>query len=928
MEIRKNYFKGSEWRKWDLHIHSKYSKENNTKLEIKTIFENAIKNEIKMISITDHSNVDSLPEVIETYEKGSFIDETGTKKYYKEYLEYLPGIELKTNAGKGTHLIAIFPKYIDNDLVTKDYLRDQFLAPLGLTENKIIKAGDGDYGKGLLKSTVDFEKACKKVRELSGVIIIHSGGKPGSIEKCLAHAKNQTPEEIYNSLGELKQIYMREYIDICEISSLNSSEKKNKNFYLEVFNKPTIISSDSHERYEGKKFTWIKGDLNINGLKQVINEPENRVSLEDPHKKIAYNIIDKVRFIGENNNFSNEWIEINEDLNTIIGGKSSGKSLLLYLIARTILKKDKMIEKEMDYDLVKLGIKDFEVKWKDGQSDFLSKESKSAKNITYIPQLYLNNIIEKNKSELDKTILKIVLENNVLRKNYDKFEIEKRERENKINKDIKSFLQKLIQKEENEEKLSNLPSKEMIENEIKRLEFENEIIQSGSALSDNEKEKYTELKEEINVLNEEIKKIDENVKKMEDFSFEIKNYKAIVENFNEKIDKKLKELDIPLKDKITEKLNKFYKNIENFFSDYSVLEKEVDTKNLSFKDIKLKKIEHNKENLVSFEMKLKEIDKVKENENRIKKEKDKLNDRLENEKKIENIDLEIKENIESIRKELTLLKQDYEKMKNDFLEYKDITKNLELDIQICFDSSKFEEGLEQIIDRRQSFDKIFKNYFEENKYIFRYENIEDNMLELINIVIKEKDNLKLKKGCKYFDLIEKFVKNYFYFNYDLKQNNDTLSSMSQGKRGLILFQLYLQFSSAEFPILIDQPEDNLDNRTVYKELKDFIIKKKTERQILMVTHNANLAVSTDSEEVIVANQKGENGKSENFRYRFEYVSGALENSFIDLNKEGILYQKGIKEHVCEILEGGEEAFRKRNMKYKIIKEEVKKDIKN
>ncbi|MBO8152604.1 MAG: hypothetical protein H0Z30_08950 [Candidatus Marinimicrobia bacterium] len=52
-------------------------------------------------------------------------------------------------------------------------------------------------------------------------------------------------------------------------------------------------------------------------------------------------------------------------------------------------------------------------------------------------------------------------------------------------------------------------------------------------------------------------------------------------------------------------------------------------------------------------------------------------------------------------------------------------------------------------------------------------------------------------------------------------------------------------------------------------------------------------------------------------YRFEYISGALENSF-RLSKEeepAILYRQGIKQHVCEILEGGEEAFEKREKKY-------------
>lgn len=917
--LEKNFFKGSEWRKWDLHIHSKYSRENNAKLEIKTIFENAIKNEIKMISITDHSNVDSLPEVIDAYENGSFIDETGNKKYYKEYLEYLPGIELKTDAGnKGIHLIAIFPKYIDGDLVTKDYLRDQFLAPLDLTEVKIKKAGNGSYDEGLLKAVVDFEKACRKVKELNGVVIIHSGGKHGSIEKCLAHAKKQTPEEIYNSLGELKEKYMQEYIDICEISSLNSTEKKNVEFYFRKFKKPTILSSDSHENYEGKKFTWIKGDLNINGLKQIMNEPENRVSLEKPNKKISYNIIDKVRFITDNKNFSNQWIDLNADLNALIGGKSSGKSLLLYLIARTILKEEKLSEKNIDYDLERLEIKDFEVKWKDGNSDFLSEKSKGSRNITYIPQLYLNNIVEKNKSELDKVILQLVLENKELRKKYEEFEVEKEEREKNIDEYIKFFISKLNQKESEEDKILEFPTKEAIEKEIGDLLNENEKLKKNSILNDEEDIKYNSLKEKINILNEKILKQENNVKNFEEFSNEMENYKIYLESGYNKINKKLEELDFPLKEKIIEKLKEITRNAESLFKDYLVLGEEISQNIINNKkdtEIEVQSIE---KELIPLEEKLKEINFIKKNENKIKTEEKKLNERLAKEKIITDITLEIEDILKKIRRELFLLRKAYEKMKNSFSEYKKISDNLELDVQIYFDSSKFEERIEQILDKRQSFDKIFDGFFEENKFIYNYEENKKNILELIKKIIDKKDEFKLKRGCSYSELVMAIAKNYYYFNYDLRQNNDTLSAMSQGKRGLILFQLYLQFSSAEFPVLIDQPEDNLDNRTVYKELKDFIIKKKKERQIIMVTHNANLVVPTDAEEIIVANQAGENGKTENLEYRFEYVSGALENSFLNPEGKGILYQKGIKEHVCEILEGGEEAFRQRNIKYKII----------
>jgi predicted ATP-dependent endonuclease of OLD family len=125
----------------------------------------------------------------------------------------------------------------------------------------------------------------------------------------------------------------------------------------------------------------------------------------------------------------------------------------------------------------------------------------------------------------------------------------------------------------------------------------------------------------------------------------------------------------------------------------------------------------------------------------------------------------------------------------------------------------------------------------------------------------------------------------------------------------------LHLSKSKNPILIDQPEDSLDNRTVYRELNEFIKKKKIDRQIIVVSHNANLVVSTDSENIIVANQSGQGESKDNFKYKFEYVNGAIEHSFIDDSKKGILFQRGIRQHVCDILEGGEEAFAKRENKY-------------
>ena len=87
--------------------------------------------------------------------------------------------------------------------------------------------------------------------------------------------------------------------------------------------------------------------------------------------------------------------------------------------------------------------------------------------------------------------------------------------------------------------------------------------------------------------------------------------------------------------------------------------------------------------------------------------------------------------------------------------------------------------------------------------------------------------------------------------------------------------------------------------------------------MILVTHNSNLVVNADAEEVIVANQHDEKAKNEN-NIKFQYISGSLENTKTkkkNKNKVIILDSQGIREHICEILEGGKDAFEKRKKKY-------------
>lgn len=138
--------------------------------------------------------------------------------------------------------------------------------------------------------------------------------------------------------------------------------------------------------------------------------------------------------------------------------------------------------------------------------------------------------------------------------------------------------------------------------------------------------------------------------------------------------------------------------------------------------------------------------------------------------------------------------------------------------------------------------------------------------------------------------------------YGLQYDGVDIEQLSPGTRGIVLLLLYLAIDAEDDrPLIIDQPEENLDPQSIYQELVHRFRDAKKRRQIIIVTHNANLVVTTDADQVIVA-QCGSHRPGQ--LPLITYESGSLENPLI-------------RQHVCNILEGGERAFKERAKRLRV-----------
>lgn len=140
---------------------------------------------------------------------------------------------------------------------------------------------------------------------------------------------------------------------------------------------------------------------------------------------------------------------------------------------------------------------------------------------------------------------------------------------------------------------------------------------------------------------------------------------------------------------------------------------------------------------------------------------------------------------------------------------------------------------------------------------------------------------------------------YLKPRFKLLWRDKPLDQLSPGERGTLLLIFYLLIDCEDMPLVIDQPEENLDNETIAELLVPAIKHAKQLRQIILVTHNPNLAVVCDADQVIHASIDKANGNL------VTYTTGAIEDP-------------KITQLIVDVLEGTKPAFDLRDAKYEVL----------
>ena len=908
---------GSEWRKWDLHAHTPLDSDWIAPPLIRTAEDKrqfaaeyvaaAIRSELAVIAITDHNFCRTRDELLIPYikEAADTVDIT-----------ILPGFEVTVSDCGGTHVLAIFSE--ESPLDTIDQIVSQLFPPgtSRFRENEVLPTTCTieDLNKTLKQSNLDYLLIFAHADRDNGVLSQRGGALRAQLWKqpFVRIAQLSKPPSDYT------QGFFASVVD-----GTNPAYERDISYIVASDCRSLDPVTGNPERCPlGGRYTWIKADPTFEGLRQIVFEPDSRTSFQvhKPEQKPDFLTISEVRFIDPSGKFQPDSIRLNPNLTTIIGGKSNGKSLLLSCVAQTVDSQQAQeaiaIARTNQYNLNGL---DFEVKWGTGDIDRLS-DKPARHRVTFLPQMYIHRLVEaENRPSLSDSLLNFLRQDDSFEALYQEFIVERDATMRELASEVSSFFSHLSSWRDTVEKIQELGDKGSIEAEIGKIHERIEALQKASGFTEQETQEYERLMQAWADSNERLKVAQRIEACMKDIST---NVPDVIQESIERLDEvvseaiaahDLDEAEHRLVLPVVEKLKVDIGTANASFTKKAA----TDAVALSNKTKEASSaVASSKRALEPFWGKIANQKELKELQESAKKLTSILKAIHQKEKEQPQIKKKYWASLEATKKLVAARYKIQKRLIDHFNNpaYTQIDDDTIISADLTFDMEKFNSDFVGCFDLRHPLTRL-GNYFRNNPVTWSPETHVEIITETLDKLVKtEESELKLRSGQTLQDAVGMLLRDYLSYSFTVKQGGEDIFEMSPGKQGLILLEIFLHLSNSQYPILIDQPEDNLDNRTIYSHLVNYIRTRKLKRQIIMVTHNPNLVLGTDAEQIIVANQDGQ-GQGKNAIYRFEYVSGSMECSFNDAEAACILDSQGIRQHVCHVLEGGEKAFRKREEKY-------------
>ena len=921
--MNKKYLKGSEWRKWDLHVHTPASIYNRYGSNSEETWEYYIKDlenlssDFGVLGVNDYFFIDG-------YEK--LKDEKKTNNRLSNIDLLLPVVEFRIDkfAGidfgrfKRMNLHVIF----SNDLPIET-IKSQFLQTLeqsyylesgkkwtraitresveglgaeikkGVPEEELPKYGS-DIEEGFNNLNINEDKIFKALQ------------KDCFKEKfVVAIGKTEWGDLKWTdaSIATKKSIINKAHIVFTAAESIKAFQKAKEQLSAQKVNDLLLDCSDSHNFSDasdkdriGNCFTWIKADTTFEGLLQILYEPDERVRISDSNPNLEFDkpyfseisISDRINVFQDEDDLhfsKNEKIPLNQNLVAIIGGRGEGKSMLTDYLASSFINQKHSKEGIFNKNgIVKLSYQ------KSNQTDtdilnFELNEDKKAVDFIYINQGKLKNLVEsKNKqSQLAGSIRRLAK----LKQPEFNSELDKNIQQT-INEfhDLENFFS---QQDENGDYINSIEFLEAREESI------NDFISNITTSENKEKlEKYSENLRLLNNLNAKLKELS-------DLETEIRNS---IEKLNSKIESVNGEEDRISQIELSD--------LKKQFDDISKWKSELNKQVLEISDRISEVKEEFKDYKGDLTTLLNDIDKFQKNLSEIREQ---ISISKSKKQRLEYLKRLIFKSSEDSICLIDKIKKDYEKQKRELIDnwrdFKDVQskqslnpsqksimenllEDLEIEVKIDFDLEKFYDEIYNCIDgakwrikgNREAQRNNFKIYDLDSYFEF----IKTKYLEFYKIEGIHSETLK---STLFF---EEKRKSYLRVFPILKYKGKDLNKISVGQKGTVYLKMKLATEAFSKPIIFDQPEDDLDNEFIMQNLISLFKELKQYRQLIIVTHNANLVVNADAEQVIVASNQNGN---------LEYSSGSLENNYINSK-------------ICQILEGGEIAFEKRRNKYQKI----------